>query len=173
MSNVTLKGKTVLLKGDIPPAGDTAPDFTFVKADLSEASLYDYEGKVKVILALPSLDTGTCAMETKTFNKKLEAFGDKLECFVISKDLPFAMKRFCETEGIKNVQSISDYRYGDFATEYNVEILDGPLKGLLTRSVFIIDSENEIRYSELVPEITDEPNYDAAVKVIEKLVKQI
>lgn len=168
MSSVTLKGKPVLLKGDIPPAGDTAPDFTFVKEDLTEASLYDIDSPVKVILSVPSLDTGTCAAETKRFNKELDNIAG-VHSLVISMDLPFAMKRFCETEGIKNITIASDYRYRDFSQEYNVEILDGKLKGLNTRAVFVIDPENEIRYSELVPEISDEPDYDSAMEVVKKL----
>lgn len=168
MSSVTLKGKPVLLKGDIPPAGDTAPDFTFVKEDLTEASLYDIDAPVKVILSVPSLDTGTCAAETKRFNTELDNLPG-VHTLVISMDLPFAMKRFCEAEGINNITIASDYRYKDFSQEYNVEILDGKLKGLNTRAVFVIDPENEVRYSELVPEIGDEPDYDSAMKVVKKL----
>ncbi|MEM6805427.1 MAG: thiol peroxidase [Bacteroidota bacterium] len=170
MASVTLKGKPFPIKDDIPVAGVPAPDFTFVKADLTEASILDdYSGKVRVLIAVPSLDTGICQMETRKFNEELSK-REGVEGIVISKDLPFAMSRFCEAEGIKNVTIGSDYRYSDFINEYNTEILKGPLKGLSARAVFVVDSSDNIRYSELVPEIAQEPDYSEALKVIDELI---
>ncbi|RMG25727.1 MAG: thiol peroxidase [Bacteroidetes bacterium] len=172
MSSVTLKGTPYSIKGEIPEVGENALDFTFVKADLSEASLVDdYDGKIKVLIAVPSLDTGVCQMETRKFNEEL-AKRNGVEGIVISKDLPFAMKRFCEAEGIENVTIASDYRYSDFIHEYNTEILSGPLKGLSARAVFVVDKDNKIRYAELVPEIAQEPQYDKALAVVDELLQE-
>lgn len=168
MATVTFKGSTVSIQGEIPQRGSQAQDFKFVKQDLSEASLLDYDNKIKVILAVPSLDTGICAMETKKFNQKLADFSD-VEAIVISKDLPFAMGRFCTTEGIDNVTSGSDFRYNDFGGKYNTDMIEGPLKGLSSRAVFVLDRDNTIQYTELVPEITQEPDYDKAMEVVERL----
>ncbi len=169
MSSVTLKGNRFSIKGDIPAVGMPALDFTFVKDDMSEASLMDdFDGKIKVLIAVPSLDTGVCQMETRKFNEALDGKSDVVG-IVISEDLPFAMKRFCETEGLTNVVNGSDYRYRDFINEYNTEILSGPFKGLSARAVFVIDKENTIRYSELVPEIAQEPAYEKALEVVNAL----
>jgi len=172
MATVTFKGNTVSIQGEIPQEGSQARDFKFVKQDLSEASLFDYDNKIKVILAVPSLDTGVCAMETKKFNQKLADFSD-VEAIVISKDLPFAMGRFCETERIENVTSASDFRYNDFGSKYNTDMIEGPLKGLSSRAVFVVDRDNTIQYTELVPEITQEPDYDKAMEVVERLSSKI
>ena len=172
MATVTFKGNTVSIQGEIPQEGSQAYDFKFVKQDLSEASLFDYDNKIKVILAVPSLDTGVCAMETKKFNQKLADFSD-VEAIVISKDLPFAMGRFCTTEGIENVTSASDFRYNDFGGKYNTDMIEGPLKGLSSRAVFVLDRDNTIQYTELVPEITQEPDYDKAMEVVERLSSKI
>ncbi len=123
-------------------------------------------------MAVPSLDTGVCAMETKKFNQKLADFSD-VEAIVISKDLPFAMGRFCTTEGIENVISASDFRYNDFGSKYNTDMIEGPLKGLSSRAVFVLDRDNRIQYTELVPEITQEPDYDKAMEVVERLSSKI
>lgn len=166
--SVKLKGSPVLLSGYIPEVKEIAPDFTFVMQDLTEKSLYDFEGINKVILALPSLDTGICALETKKFNEKLSTMSNVVG-LVVSKDLPFAMKRFCGAEGIENVKPASDFRYGDFGKEYNLEMVNGPLKGLLARAVFVLDKENRIHYVELVADITYEPEYDKALAALAKL----
>jgi thiol peroxidase len=171
MSSVKLKGTPYPIKGDLPQPGAEAPDFTFVKSDLSEANLIDdFDGKVKVIIAVPSLDTGVCQTETRKFN---EALGqrDGVVGIVISKDLPFAMNRFCEAEGIKNVVIGSDFRYSDFINEFGTEILSGPFKGLSARAVFVVDKKNMVRYTELVPEIGQEPEYDKALAAVDKLIK--
>jgi len=170
MATVTLKGKEVQLKGNLPKVGAKAEDFTAVKTDLSEISLYDFEDKVKVLIGVPSLETGTCSTETRTFNKKLEG-KEGVVGLVISKDLPFAMRKFCETEGIKNVVALSDYRYNDFCNEYKTEILTGGMKGLSARAVFVIDKTNIIRYVQLVPEISAEPDYDSVLAAIDELLK--
>jgi len=170
MATVTLKGNVVNLRGDIPAENSIAPDFSFVRDDLSEGKLSEYSGKVKVLLSVPSLDTGVCAIETRTFNQKLAS--RDVVGIVISKDLPFAMKRFCETENIENVSNASDYRYGDFGINYNVEQVDGPLKGLLARAVWVVDGNDNIFYTELVPEITTEPDYDKVMEVLDSLSLQ-
>lgn len=168
MTKVTLKGNAVSIKGDLPGLGTTAANFTFVKSDLSEGTLYGQGDAIKVIIAVPSLDTSTCALETRQFNQKL-ANETGVKALVISKDLPFAMKRFCETEGIANVVSGSDFRSSEFIQKYNTEILDGPLKGLSARAIIVVDKNNVIRYTELVPEISAEPNYDHVLKAIASL----
>jgi len=172
MSSVTLGGTRHSIKDDIPAVDMPASDFTFVKADLSEGNLYDdYEGKVKVLIAVPSLDTSVCQTETRRFNEALAARKDKdVIGLIISKDLPFAMNRFCEAEGIDNVIVASDYRYSDFINEYNTEILTGPFKGLSARAVFIVDQKNTIKYAELVPEIGEEPKYEKALEVLDQLI---
>lgn len=169
MTTVTLKGTPIAIKGEIPAVNSEAQNFNFVKSDLSEGSLEDYAGKVKVLIAVPSLDTGICAMETKRFNQELSN-KQGVEALVISKDLPFAMGRFCETNGVENVTGASDFRYNSFSQLYNTEILEGPMKGLSCRAVFVVDRDNTIRYSELVPEIAQEPNYQAALEVVNNLV---
>lgn len=162
-------GRTVNLLDPLPEVNENAFDFTFVKTDLSEGTLYDYDDKIKVLLGVPSLDTGICQTETRKFNERLGGM-EGVVGIVISKDLPFAMKRFCETEGIANIISASDFRYTDFTREYGTEMIDGPLKGLSARAIFVIDKENKIRYVELTPEITVEPNYDAVIEAVKSLV---
>ncbi len=124
---------------------------------------------MKVLIAVPSLDTRVCATETRNFNEKL-AQKQGVQALVISKDLPFAMKRFCSTEGIDHVIIASDFRYGDFASRYNTEITEGPFKGLSARAVFVIDQNNNIAYAELVPDISEEPDYDQVMQAIEQLL---
>jgi thiol peroxidase len=169
MPTVTLKGNPVKIKGSIPAAGTKAKDFTFVKPDLSEATLFNLGNVVKIILAVPSLDTGICALETRQFNQKLSN-KTGVAAVVVSKDLPFAMRRFCETEGIANVTAGSDFRYNTFSQEYNTEMMEGGMKGLSARAVFVLDKDNTIAYSELVPEIAQEPDYDKVMEAVEKLL---
>ncbi len=165
---VKLKGSLVLLKGYIPEVGEIAPDFTYVQSDMIEKSLYDLEGLNKIIISLPSIDTGICALETKKFNEAVAKL-DNTVCLAISKDLPFALKRFCGAEGIENLKAVSDFRYSDFANEYNVEMVNSPLKNLLARAVFVLDKTNKIVYSELVEDITYEPDYEKALAAVAKL----
>lgn len=167
MNQTKFKGNPVHLSGDVPEAGQSAPNFTYVKEDLSEESLYDHDGKIKVIMAVPSLDTGICQLEAKRFNKELGGHAD-VAGLIVSKDLPFAMKRFCAAEGIENVKIASDFR-GNFTDEYKTLMTDGPLKGLSSRVVFVVDKDNKITYTQMTDDITVEPNYEEALKAVEKL----
>ena len=167
MNKTKFKGSEVNLKGNIPQAGSKAPDFTFVKEDLSEGHLSDLGNKKKIIIAVPSLDTGVCQTETKPFNTELSK-RKYVAGIVVSKDLPFAMNRFCTAEGIENVQIASDFR-GNFTDQYNTEMMDGPLKGLSSRAVFVLDENNNIKHTELVSEVTEEPNYDEILRVLDNL----
>lgn len=169
MTKVNFNGNPVQLSGNIPTKGDRAEDFSFVKEDLSDATLADYKGKVKVIMALPSLDTGICQKEARAFNEKLSGM-DGVVGIIVSKDLPMAMKRFCAAEGITNVVTASDFRYNDFSSQYNVDMTEGPLKGLMARVVWVLDVENNITYTELVDDITHEPNYDQAIDAVKELI---
>lgn len=168
MASVKFKDESVRLSGDIPRVGEPAPDFTFVHTDLSEYSLYDYEYKIKVIVSIPSIETGVCQIETRKFNEIMAKYHDVV-VLVVSQDLPFSLKRYCGAEGLNNVVPISDFRYNDFSEEFGVGITEGAFKGLTARAVFVVDKKNVIRYAELVPEIGLEPNYDAAVRAVEKL----
>ena len=169
LQTTSFKGRPVNLLDPLPEVEENAFDFTFVKTDLSESSLYDYEDKIKVVIGVPSLDTGICQRETREFNERL-AKKEGVIGIIISKDLPFAMKRFCEAEGIENVVSASDYRYNDFTREYGTEMLDGPLKGLSARTVFIIDRDNKIRYVELTIDVIEEPNYDKVIEALDAML---
>jgi thiol peroxidase len=162
MASVTLKGNPCKLSGTLPAVGDTAPDFKLVKADLSAVDLGSLAGNNKVIVTLPSLDTPVCQTETRKFNEKAAALGN-VEVLIVSADLPFAQKRFCETEGLKAVTACSDLRDRSFGERYGVMIADGPLQGVMARAVFVVDADNKVRYTELVGEIADEPNYDKAL----------
>ena len=162
MATVTLKGNPIHTNGDLPAAGAPAPDFKLTGTDLKDVSLADYKGKKKILNIVPSLDTPTCATSTRKFNES----GGKLAntvVLVISADLPFAMKRFCTTEGLSNVVSLSMIRGKGFAKTYGVLIEDGPLAGLSARAVVVVDENDKVVYRELVPEIGQEPNYDAAL----------
>ncbi|TGK22957.1 thiol peroxidase [Leptospira stimsonii] len=165
MAQVTLKGNPVPLEGKIPAPGDKAPEFKAIKQDLSEFGLKDYAGKVKILVAVPSLDTAVCALETKAFNEKAANLNG-ISTLIISGDLPFAMKRFCSTEGIDspNLVTGSQYRDFSFSKAYGTHIAEGPLKGLSARAVFVVDKNDVVRYVELVPEIGSEPNYTAAIE---------
>ena len=166
MAQVTIQGTPFAIKGDVPTSGPAA-DFTFVKGDMSEAKLSDFD-KVKVLIAVPSLDTGVCQAETRKFNEQLgERSG--VTGIVVSKDLPFAMNRFCETDGVANIVTASDFRDGDFTSKYNTEITEGPFKGLSARAVFVVDGDNNITYTELVKEVGDEPDYDRVMEEVDKL----
>ena len=162
MATVTLKGNPIDVAGTFPQKGQKAPGFNLVAKDLKDVSLADYAGKRKVFNIVPSLDTPTCATSTRKFNET----GGKLPntvVLVISADLPFAMKRFCTTEGLQNVVSLSMIRGKSFAKTYGVLLEDGPLAGVTARAVVVIDENDKVVYTELVPEIGQEPNYDAAL----------
>jgi len=165
MSTVTLAGNPIHLAGQFPKVGDAAPSFTLVGTDLADVSLKDYAGKRKVLNIVPSLDTPVCQTSTRKFNERAGA-GHNTVVLVIAADLPFAMKRFCETEGLKNVVSLSTMRGREFMANYGVEIIDGPLAGITARAVVVLDEHDKVVHAELVPEIKQEPNYDAALAVL-------
>lgn len=165
MSVVTFKDLNVNTNGELPQNGVFAPAFTLVKSDLGEVSLSDLKGKTIVLNIFPSIDTGVCAASVRRFNKEATALTNTV-VLAVSADLPFASGRFCSTEGIENVIPVSVFRNPEFAKDYGVLMTDGPLKGLLARAVVIINPEGYISYTELVPEITNEPNYQAAISSI-------
>ena len=165
MSQITFKGNPVNTSDSLPAVGSQAPDFTVVNTDLSEVSLADFAGKKVVINIFPSVDTGVCALQLKTFNQKAAAHNDVAFLFV-SLDLPFAFGRFCGAEGIEHAVTTSDFRNRSFAQNYGVDMVDGPLAGLYARAVLVLDADHKVTYSELVPEIAQEPNYDAALSAI-------
>lgn len=165
MASVTLGGNIVHTNGDLPAKGTKAKDFNLVKTDLGTASLADYAGSRVILNIFPSVDTGTCAASVRQFNK-LASELDNTKVLCISRDLPFAQNRFCGAEGIENVYNLSDFRTGDFGKEYGLLLQDGPLKGLLSRAVVVLDENQQVLYTELVPEIKDEPNYDAALAAL-------
>ena len=169
MDKINLKGHPVQLIDDVTEVGVLAEDVTLVDRDLNEVSLYDIESDVKVLISVPSLDTGICQAETRRFNTEL-AKRNGVKGLVISKDLPFASKRFCETEGIENVVTLSDYRYGDFGKEFGTEMVEGALKGLLARVVFVIDKDNTVVHSEVSGDILEEPNYDNVLAKVDELL---
>lgn len=165
MSNVTLKGNPVELSGILPKVGEKAPDFTLVDKALQDVSLDAFAGKRKVLNIFPSVDTPTCAVSIRAFN----AHASSLENTVvlnISADLPFAQTRFCASEGLENVQNLSTMRGRDFLKSYGLLIHTSKLAGLAARSVIVLDENNTIKYLELVSEIADEPNYDAAIAAL-------
>ena len=161
MAKITLKGSEINTIGELPEVGSSAKDFSLVAADLSEKNLASYEGKKKILNIVPSLDTDVCATSTRVYNEKAGSRDDAV-ILVVSKDLPFAMKRFCETEGTKNVESLSDFR-GSFSEDYGVTISDGPLKGLTSRAIVVLNEKNEVVYTEQVAEVTQEPDYAKAL----------
>lgn len=165
MSETTLKGNPVTLVGTPIQVGDTAPAVTVVGKDLGEITVGGAKGKKQVIVVVPSLDTPVCAAETRRFNVEA-AKAENAEVTVVSMDLPFAMGRFCTTEGIENLSVGSDFRNKAFANAYGVLIGDGPLAGVTCRAIFMVDTEGKVVYKEIVPEITEEPNYDAALKAL-------
>ena len=160
MATTKLKGNPVALSGSLPAVGAAAPSFRLVKQDLSEVTKESLAGKTTVLLTVPSLDTGVCAIETKKFNEKAAALPG-VTVVVASSDLPFAIKRFCGAEGISNVVGASDVRDREFGKRWGVAIADGPLQGVTARAAFVIDSAGKVKYAELVPDITEEPKYDA------------
>lgn len=165
MAKISLQGKEVNTNGDLPKVGDDAPDFSLVNARLGDVSLGSYKDKKKLLNIVPSLDTEVCATSTKKFNDAAKEKSDAV-FLMISADLPFAMSRFCKTEGTNNVITLSMMRSRKFAKDYGVLIEDGPLAGITARAVVVIDENNKVIHSELVPEIAQEPDYDAALAVL-------
>ncbi len=165
MASITLGGNPVTTIGNLPKIGEKAPQFNLVKTDLSHTSLADFAGKKLILNIFPSIDTGTCACSVRQFNQKAAGLANtKVLC--ISRDLPFAQKRFCGAEGIENVINLSDFASGAFGKDYGLEIMDGALKNLHSRVIVIVDENGFVTYTEQVPEIKDEPNYDAALAAL-------
>lgn len=167
MATVTLKGNAISTVGFLPAVGSQAPDFQLTKNNLSDVHLKDFTGKVKILNIVPSLDTGVCAASARAFNKAAASLGDTV-ILTISRDLPFAQQRFCEAEGIDAVVTLSELRSCDFGKAYGVAITSGPMEGLLARAVLVLDKNNKIVYTQLVPEIVQEPDYDAALAAARK-----
>lgn len=164
MANITLKGNPITTIGNLPEIGTTVTA-SFVNTDLSEKSINDYKGKKVILNIFPSIDTGVCATSVREFNKKASNLENTV-ILCISRDLPFAMSRFCGAEGIENVATLSDFKSGDFGKNYGLEIADGPLAGLHSRAIIILDEAGKVIYTEQVPEITEEPNYEKALAVL-------
>ena len=165
MAIVHFKGTKVNTNGNLPKVGEIAPNFSLVKNDLSTLSLSDLKGKRVLLNIFPSIDTGTCAASVRRFNKEAAGLTNTV-VLCISKDLPFAQSRFCGAEGIDQVITLSDFRNSEFTDKYGVLLSDSPLSGLLARSIVVINEEGKVIYSELVNEITEEPNYQAALGVL-------
>jgi len=165
MAIIKLSGNPINTIGELPKVGEKAPDFELINADLSVSKLSDYKGSKVVLNIFPSIDTGVCATSVRQFNKEASTLSNtKVLC--ISKDLPFAQSRFCGAEGLENVVNHSDFRYGKFGKDYGVEIVDGPLEGLHSRAVVVIDEAGTVAYTEQVPDIVQEPNYTDALKTL-------
>ncbi|MHC5202783.1 thiol peroxidase [Myroides sp. LJL119] len=165
MAKVTLKQTPFNTIGELPSVGQQATDFTLVSTDLQDKTLANYKGKRIVLNIFPSVDTPTCAMSVREFNKKAAAL-DNTVVLCVSRDLPFAGARFCGAEGIENVEMLSDFREGEFGKNYGVTFIDGPLKGLLSRSVVILDEQKKVIYTQQVSETADQPDYDKALEVL-------
>jgi thioredoxin-dependent peroxiredoxin len=163
MATVNLGGNPVHTIGNLPENGVAAPDFTLVKTDLSAVSLSDFKGTRLVLNIFPSVDTGTCAASVRKFNEQASAL-ENTKVLCISRDLPFAQARFCGAEGLSNVVPLSDFQEGSFGKAYGVTFTEGPLKGLLSRSVVVVDEEGKVVYTEQVAETKNEPNYEAALE---------
>ncbi len=163
MAKISLQGNPINTIGELPKVGTQAPDFKLVAKDLSEKTLSDYKGKKLVLNIFPSLDTGTCAASVRRFNAEAAKM-DNTVVLCISKDLPFAQARFCGAEGLDNVETLSDFRYGSFGKDYQLDIADGPLAALMSRVVVVVDEQGKVIYTEQVPEIVNEPNYEKAIE---------
>ncbi len=158
MASVTLKGNPIHTLGNLPAVGSKAPDFKLAKTDLSDVTLNDYQGSRLILNIFHSVDTGTCAQSVRQFNEEAsELVNTKILC--ISKDLPFAQTRFCGAEGIENVEMLSDFRDGSFGRDYGLVFTDGPIKGLLSRSIIVLDENGIVQHTEQEQEVVEEPNY--------------
>ena len=165
MAKILFKGGEVNTNGDLPKVGSVAPNFTLVNTGLADVSLADYKGKNVVLSINPSLDTSVCAATARKFNTTLSQLANTVVLY-ITKDLPFAHNRFCTTEGIENVVTLSDYRNPEFATTYGVLVQDGALKGLMARAIVVINPQGVVTYTEMVPEISTEPNYEYVIAAL-------
>lgn len=165
MAQITFKGNAINTSGNLPEVGTKAPDFNLTASDLSQKSLSDYQGKNVVLNIFPSVDTGVCAQSVRTFNEKVSA-ADNTVVLCVSKDLPFALSRFCAAEGLQNVETLSDFKSNEFSDAYGVKMTDGPLNGLLSRAVIVVNPEGNVIYNEQVPEIGQEPDYNNALNAL-------
>jgi thiol peroxidase len=165
MAQVTRRGSPVQISGELPKVGSKAPAFKLVGGDLADVTLETFAGKRKVLNIFPSVDTPTCATSVRKFNAQANDLNNAV-VLCISADLPFAQARFCGAEGLENVKNLSTMRGADFMQAYGVAIADGPMVGLTTRAVVVLDENDNVLHSELVPEIGQEPNYDAALAVL-------
>lgn len=165
MAKITLKGNPVKTIGKLPKLGSKAPKFTLIKSDLSKVKLKDFKGSKLILNIFPSIDTGTCASSVRKFNEEASKL-ENTKVLCISRDLPFAQARFCGAEGIENVITLSDFAKGKFGKSYGVTIKDGPLANLHSRAIVVVNEEGIVTYTEQVPEIVDEPNYEAALKAL-------
>lgn len=165
MATITLGGNTIHTSGELPKKGQKAPDFLLTGADLSDVSLKDFAGKRKILNIVPSLDTGVCAASARRFNQEAAKLNNVV-ILSISNDLPFAQKRFCAAEGIKAVTPLSELRSRQFGEAYGLRITDGKMAGLLSRAVVVLDENDTVLYTEQVPEIAQEPNYDQALAAL-------
>lgn len=165
MASITLKGNPINTSGELPTVGSKISDFKLVKNDLSVASLADFAGKKLVLNIFPSIDTGTCATSVRKFNESASNL-ENTNVLCISRDLPFAQNRFCGAEGLENVINLSDFQAGDFGKTNGLEIVNGPLAGLHSRAIIVVDENGIITHTEQVGEIVDEPNYEAALAVL-------
>ncbi len=165
MASITLGGNPINTNGELPKVGTKAPDFVLVKNDLSVASLEEFKGSKLILNIFPSIDTGTCATSVRTFNAKASAL-ENTKVLCISRDLPFAQKRFCGAEGLENVINLSDFKTGSFGKDYGLEITDGPLAGLHSRVIIVLDENGMIKHTEQVAEIANEPNYEATLAAL-------
>lgn len=163
MAKITLKGNPVNTIGELPKPGGEASDVTLVKSDLSRVKLSDFKGSKLILNVFPSIDTSTCATSVRQFNKLASSL-DNTKVLCISRDLPFAQSRFCGAEGLDNVITLSDFESGEFGKEFGLEIIDGPLKGLHSRAIIVLDEDGKVTYSQQVQEIANEPDYDAVIK---------
>ncbi len=162
MATITLKGNEINTSGQLPEVGSQAKDFSLVGTDLSVKTLADFQGQNIVMNIFPSVDTGTCATSVRNFNQSAASL-ENTKVLCISRDLPFAQGRFCGAEGIENVVMLSDFKTGDFGKDYGLDFVDGPLAGLDSRCIVVVNTEGKVVYTEQVPETVDEPNYEAAL----------
>ncbi len=166
MTTITLQGNPIETVGQLPAVGVQAPSFTLTRTDLADISLENFSGKKLILNIFPSLDTPVCANSVRRFNEAATKYDNTL-VLCISADLPFAHGRFCETEGLENIESLSVMRSPEFGKDYGVSIENGPLKGLLSRAIVVVNSQGKVCYTEQIPEITQEPDYEAALQVLD------
>ena len=165
MANITLGGTPTTTSGELPKLNECAKDFNLTATDMSSKQLKDFAGKRKILNIFPSIDTGICATSTRTFNAKASSLHNAV-VLCISKDLPFAHARFCGAEGLENVVMLSDFKSGEFGRNYGLEIQDGGFTGLHARAIVVLDEKDNVLYTELVPEVGQEPNYNAAINAL-------